>query len=61
MIFLDTDLLIDVALDRHPHSAASSELLDRIEKGSEAASMAWHSVSNIYYLVSPSLGGHKHT
>ena len=56
MIFLDTDVLIDVALDRHPHSGPSSELLDRIEKGSEAASMAWHSVSNIYYLVSPSWG-----
>ena len=57
MILIDTDVLIDVALDRHPHTVASSELLDRIENGSEDASIAWHSVSNLYYLVSPSLGG----
>ena len=57
MILIDTDVLIDVALDRHPFSGPSSELLDRIESGSESAYMAWHSVSNLYYLVSPSRGG----
>jgi predicted nucleic acid-binding protein len=57
VILIDTDVLIDVALDRHPHTVASSKLLDRIENGSEDASIAWHSVSNLYYLVSPSLGG----
>ena len=57
MILIDTDVLIDVALDRHPFSGPSSELLDRIESGSEGAYMAWHSVSNLYYLVSPSRGG----
>ena len=57
MILIDTDVLIDVALDRHPHVAAASELLDRIEHGAEAAFIAWHSVSNFYYLVAPALGG----
>ena len=57
MILLDTDVLIDVALDRHPHSETASELLDRIENGAETAYIAWHSVSNFYYLVSPALGG----
>ena len=56
MILLDTDVLIDVVLDRQPFSGPSSELLDRIERGSEQAYMAWHSVSNLYYLVSPSRG-----
>ena len=56
-MLLDTDVLVDVALDRIPHSGPSSELLDRIEHGLESASMAWHSVSNFYYLVSPSRGG----
>ncbi len=56
MILLDTDVLIDVALDRQPFSGPSSELLDRIERGSEQAYMAWHSVSNLYYLVSPARG-----
>ena len=31
-MLLDTDVLIDVALDRHPHSGPSSELLDRPAK-----------------------------
>ena len=56
MIFLDTDVLVDIALDRHPHSEAASELLDRIEHGAEAAYIAWHSVSNLYYLIAPTFG-----
>ena len=57
MILLDTDVLIDVALDRHPHSGPASELLDRIEYGAEAAYMAWHTASNLYYIVAPTRGG----
>ena len=57
MILLDTDVLVDIALDRHPHSESASELLDRIEHGSEAAYIAWHSVSNLYYVIAPALGG----
>ena len=56
MILLDTDVLIDVALDRHPHSDPASDLLDRIEQGAEAAYIAWHSVSNLYYIVAPVVG-----
>ena len=57
MILLDTDVLIDVALDRHPHSGPSSELLDQIEQGAESAYIAWHSASNLYYIVAPARGG----
>ena len=57
MMLLDTDVLIDVALDRHPHSGPASALLDRIEDGAENASIAWHSVSNLYYVVAPIRGG----
>ena len=57
MILLDTDVLIDVALDRRPHSGPASELLDQVEHGAESAYIAWHSVSNLYYLVAPSRGG----
>ncbi len=57
MILLDTDVLIDVALDRRPYSDQAAELLDRIEHGAEVAYIAWHSVSNLYYLVAPVLGG----
>ena len=57
MILLDTDVIIDVALDRRPHSGPASELLDRLERGQESGFIAWHTVSNFYYLVAPSRGG----
>jgi len=33
MILLDTDVLIDVALDRAPYSEPAAELLEQIERG----------------------------
>ncbi len=56
MILLDTDVLIDIALDRRPYSDPASELLDRIEHGSESAYIAGHSVSNLYYIAAPARG-----
>ena len=56
MILLDTDVLIDIALDRQPHAEPAIEILDRIERGLEPASIAWHSISNLYYLVKPTHG-----
>lgn len=51
MMLLDTDVLIGVALDELPHSDASSEILEWIEKGGEDACIAWHTVSNLYHIV----------
>ena len=56
MILLDTDILIDVALDREPYSEPGFELLEHIESGVEPASIAWHTISNLYYIVRPNLG-----
>ena len=55
-MLLDTDVLIDVALDRHPYSEFSSEILERVERGSRRAFVAWHTLSNFYYLVTPARG-----
>ena len=55
-MLLDTDILIDVALDRHPHSGPASELLDRLDGSSQRAFIAWHTVSNLYYVTAPSRG-----
>ena len=57
MILLDTDILIDIDLDRQPYSEPASNLIDFVERGTEDACIAWHSVSNLYYLVSPVRGG----
>ena len=57
MILLDTDVLLDIALDRMPYSEAASDLLNLIERGAEDASIAWHTVANLYYLMRPARGG----
>lgn len=55
-MLLDTDVIIDMALDRRPFSEPASALLDRIERDRRRAFIAWHSVSNLYYIVAPTRG-----
>lgn len=59
IVLLDTDVILDVALDRQPFAAKSAEIIDLAEKGAVTAFMAWHSVANIYYLVSSRSGDRK--
>lgn len=56
IILLDTDILIDLALDRAPHAEPAAALHDVLEKRPGTAFVAWHSLSNFYYLVSPKRG-----
>lgn len=56
MILLDTDVLLDVALDRAPHAEASSALLDLLERRPRMAFVAWHTVANFFYMVRPTRG-----
>jgi predicted nucleic acid-binding protein len=53
---IDTDVLIDVALDRTPHADPAAELLDAVERRALTGFVAWHSVANFYYLVRPKRG-----
>jgi predicted nucleic acid-binding protein len=56
VILIDTDVLIDLALDRDPHAGPASELFDYLEIRRRRAFVAWHSLSNFYYLVAPTRG-----
>jgi len=56
LILLDTDVLLDVVLDRRPHADASSALLDLLERRPKMAFVAWHTLSNLYHLVRPTAG-----
>jgi predicted nucleic acid-binding protein len=56
VILVDTDVLIDVALDRAPHADAAAELLTLLERRPRMAFVAWHTLSNFHYLVSPTRG-----
>ena len=55
-VLLDTDILVDVALDRGPHAQDASALLDLLQQRPGEGWLSWHSVSNFYYLVSPRRG-----
>lgn len=56
IVLIDTDVLIDVALDRRPFSDAAASLLDTLQKRRGEAYVAWHSISNFYYMVAPRKG-----
>lgn len=56
-MLIDTNILVDMALDRRPFSVNASRLLNRLENSSNRAYISWHSVSNYYYVVSPTVGG----
>ena len=55
-VLVDTDVLIDLALDRSPHSKPAGLLLDLLQKRRAEGFLAWHSASNFYYLVAPRRG-----
>ena len=56
IVLVDTDVLLDVALDRAPHADAAAGLLDALEGHPGTGFMAWHTVANFYYLCVPSGG-----
>lgn len=57
MILLDTDILLDVALDRSEHVEPAAALLRHLEVRPKTAFVAWHTLSNVYYLIKSSRGG----
>lgn len=59
IVLLDTDVLIDLALDRAPYADAAAGLIDALEQKPGSAFVAWHSLSNFYYMVAPSQGKHQ--
>lgn len=56
IVLLDTDVLIDVALERAPFVGPAAALLDALELRPGAAFIAWHTISNFFYLVAPTRG-----
>lgn len=59
IVLLDTDVLIDLALDRAPYADAAAGLIDALEQKPGSAFVAWHSLSNFYYMVAPFEGKHQ--
>ncbi len=56
-MLIDTNILVDVALDRRPFSEPASDLLKLLQQNAVSAYILWHTVSNFYYVVAPAVGG----
>jgi predicted nucleic acid-binding protein len=56
---LDTNVVLDVLLDRPPHSTASAAVWTAIETGRAKGLVAAHAVTTIHYLIAKELGTTK--
>ena len=52
---LDVDVLVDIALDRAPFFEASKGVTDWCQQRPLTAVVAWHTVSNLYYVLRSAL------
>ena len=55
-MLIDTNVLVDVALDRHPNSVAAVELVSHLVNDPGRAFVAWQTIATFHYLVSQALG-----
>ncbi len=56
IVLIDTDILLDVALQRKPFFEDSAKIIDLVESNRIMGFVAWHSLSNFYYLISSPSG-----
>ena len=52
-ILIDTDILLDIALRRSEFYAHSAAVLSWAEANPGQAAVAWHSLSNLAYMIKP--------
>ncbi|HZR04645.1 MAG TPA: PIN domain-containing protein [Candidatus Udaeobacter sp.] len=50
-VLLDTDVLLDVALDREAFVDESSAVVQWCQQTPGGALVAWHTISNVYYIL----------
>ena len=55
-ILIDADVLLDAALDRAPHAEHASRILRAVQSGELIAFVAWHTISNVYYMLGQAAG-----
>jgi predicted nucleic acid-binding protein len=58
-ILFDTNVILDVLLDRKPYAEASATVWEAVEKGSVEGLLAAHAVTTIHYLVRKETGAAK--
>jgi predicted nucleic acid-binding protein len=58
-ILFDTNVVLDVLLDRRPHVEASAAAWAAVETGASEGMLAAHAVTTIHYLVRKEMGNVK--
>jgi predicted nucleic acid-binding protein len=51
-LFVDCDVLLDVGLGQEPFCETSAKLINYLEANPDSGFIAWHSVANIFYIIS---------
>lgn len=59
-VFIDTDIILDVALAREPFLQTSKKVLSLLEHGSAAGFISSNEVANLYYILRK-IGGREKT
>lgn len=55
-ILIDTNVILDVLLDRHPHIMASAAVWAAVETGRAEGVLAAHAITTVHYLIRKELG-----
>ncbi|HBL28374.1 MAG TPA: PIN domain nuclease [Acidobacteria bacterium] len=55
-VLFDTNVILDVLLQREPHLAASASLLSRAESGEITCALCATTVTTLYYLTAKAIG-----
>lgn len=58
-LLVDTDVVLDVLLDRQPHAEASGAIWASVETGRSEGLLAAHAITTIHYLAQRELGAVK--
>jgi predicted nucleic acid-binding protein len=56
IILFDTDVVLDLLLDRQPFSGVAAELFSRVEKGSVTGYVCATTVTTVHYLAGKAVG-----
>jgi predicted nucleic acid-binding protein len=58
-VLFDTNVVLDVLLDREPHAEASAAVWAAVETGAAEGLLAAHAVTTVHYLAGKELGAAK--
>lgn len=55
-VLFDTNIVLDVLMNREPFADAAAELMSKVENGSVAGYLCATTITTIYYLIAKELG-----